>query len=216
VIPQPSEDEALNLLKDRQGDASDEEFKMAQGLAMAAFKEEINRNTAKEKEEKSKKYKKQIKNDMAMVREYAKQKQMMRGTGTVPSSLDTTPASELLRKLAEKERKRKFDSIGLLDPRVVEPSKARRVPAQEFLFENETEEEDLDEEDSDDKEEGIELKDASEHEETNEKKIASVAKLREHKFSTLSLAKRKSVVITAAAIVVGRRLILAYLGRGLL
>lgn len=212
--PKFSEVKALNDLKDQQGNATDDEFKMAQGLAMAAFNEEISKNSAQEKEVKSEKYKRQIQTDMEMVRKYAKQKQMMTGTRTVSSSRYSTPASELLRKLAEKERKRKFDSIGLVDPTIVEPPKNMKIPDQEPNFDEQEAEE---QETLDEKEENIKLVDEEEVEEkTKKEKKRAVTKLKERKFSTLSLAKRKSVVVTAAAIVIGRRLILAYLGRGLL
>ena len=213
----------------------EDDFKMAEGLAMAAFNAEINRKTAKEKEEQSEQYKAQIQNDMKIVREYAQQRKKLR---TTSMSHIETPASELLKKLAEKERKRKFDSIGLVDPRLVEPSKARNVyePAStrigdktdsnkyddnddggdEQHHDDEDDDEDDDDYDFNDEEDAEE--ETMEHKKTSEKKKRSraITKLRERKFSTLSLAKRKSVIITAAAFVVSRRLLFYWLGRGIL
>ena len=146
-----------------------------------------------------------------------------------------TPASELLKKLAEKERKRKFDSIGLVDPRLAESCKARHVsePAstrsgdktdtnkdEDDNDDGEDEQHDDDEDDDDDdfndKEDAEE--ETMEHKKPLEKKKRSraITKLLERKFSTLSLAKRKSVIITAAAFVVSRRLLFYWLGRGIL
>jgi len=57
---------------------------------------------------------------------------------------EATIASELLRKLAEKERKRKFDSIGLADPRVVEPSSSSKVIEDEEVVSKDLEKKDED------------------------------------------------------------------------
>lgn len=160
---------------------------------------------------------------MARVREYAKQKELMRAGNANPS--EATIASELLRKLAEKERKRKFDSIGLADPRVVEPSSSPKAIEDEEVVSKDLEKKDEDktsielEQDDDDsngdnEEKRTELRNYEKDKRSKRKR--SVARLRERKFSTLSIAKKKSVVATAAAIVVGRRLLLAYLGRGFL
>lgn len=137
-----------------------------------------------------------------------------------------TPASELLKKLAEKERKRKFDSIGLVDPRLAESCKARHVsePAstrsgdktdtnkdEDDNDDGGDEQHDDDEDDFNDEEDAEE--ETMEHKKPLEKKKRSraITKLRERKFSTLSLAKRKSVIITAAAFVVSRRLVVILL-----
>jgi hypothetical protein len=136
---------------------------------------------------------------------------------------EATIASELLRKLAEKERKRKFDSIGLADPRVVEPSSSSKAIEDEEAVSKVLEKKDEDktfkepeEDDSngDNEEKRIELRNYEKDKRSKRKR--SVARLRDRKFSTVSIAKKKSVVVTAAAIVVGRRLLLAYLGRGFL
>ena len=161
---------------------------------------------------------------MARVREYAKQKELMRAGNANPS--EATIASELLRKLAEKERKRKFDSIGLADPRVVEPSSSPKAIEDEEVVSKDLEKKDEDktsielEQDDDDDSNGDNEEKRTElrnyEKDKRSKRKRSVARLRERKFSTLSIAKKKSVVVTAAAIVVGRRLLLAYLGRGFL
>ena len=57
---------------------------------------------------------------------------------------EATIASELLRKLAEKERKRKFDSIGLADPRVVEPSSSSKAIEDEEVVSKDLEKKDED------------------------------------------------------------------------
>ena len=76
-------------------------------------------------------------------------------------------------------------------------------------------EQDDDDPNGDNEEERTELRNYEKDKRSKRKR--SVARLRERKFSTLSIAKKKTVVVTAApAIVLGRRSLLAYLGRGFL
>ena len=182
---------------------------------------------------------------MAMVREYAKRKKMM--TEAARGQSESNHASELLRKLAEKERDRKFKSIALIDPRLNNaPSKASRHAHanvssngddEELSFE--AEEQIMDEEAESEvvqhvfmeemHQESVHIQtlrvpatendDAKEEEEQKIKHFTftrATAKKPERRKDTFSIVKKRPVIITAAALVVGRRLFSIFFGGGYL
>ena len=202
-------------------DANDDDFKMAQGLAKAAFHAELQKKSERDRKTESTDKKAQVENDMAMVRDYVNKKSVLTGVARAQGARESMAASDLLKKLAEKERQRKFDSIGLIDPRLVEPSKARKVKKEQPVLQLEdiSEVEELSEvfteEDAlvaDDDHESTDDKEPSEIDDT--KALVQVAP--EKKVSTFSLAKKRPVIIAAAALVIGRRILTLWIGRGLL
>lgn len=212
------EDHTWSEITTTPDDANDEDFKMAQGLAKAAFHAELQKKLKRDRKTQTTDTKAQVENDMAMVRDYVSKKSVLTDVARAQGARESAAASDLLRKLAEKERQRKFDSIGLIDPRLVEPSKARKVKKEQPILqlkdvsevsEVSTEEDVLV---ADDDHESTDDKEPSENDDT--KALVQVAP--EKTVSTFSLAKKRPVIIAAAALVIGRRILTLWNGWGLL
>jgi len=202
-------------------DVNDEDFKMAQGLAKAAFHAELQKKSEQDEKTQSTDIKAQMEKDMAMVRDYVNKKSVLTGVARAQGARESTAASDLLKKLAEKERQRKFDSIGLIDPRLVEPSKARKVKKERPILQLEdvSEVEEVIEVSTEEdvlvaNEDHISTDDKEPSKLDDTKALVPVA--HEKKGSTFSLAKKRPVIIAAAALVIGRRILSLWIGRGLL
>jgi len=216
-----------------------EDFKMAQGLADAAFHAELQRKSAKEKKTGSVLDRDQIERDMALVREeYAKRKQAREIS---EAHVDSTSTSALLQRLAEKERQRKFDSIGLIDPRLIDRSNEAKEEASSFEsveeeYEDEDEYEDVEdttdidleatyeEEEDLDREDDLETPPVpiklnamfAKNKNNKDEECDAIAKVPEKQGSAFSLATKPPVILAALALVLGRRLLHIWVGRGFL
>ena len=199
----------------------DDDFKMAQGLAEAAYHAELEKQSKKgEKRKVPFVLQDQVKKDMDMVREYAIEKKVM--PDVAKAAYEAREASELLRKLTEKERKKKFDSIQFSDPRLKSSSLRRSSSNSRPPETSDTANMDLEEET-----EVIEIADIMEEatsiaikEKKNDKKKSKKTRkkgtfsITSKKKSSFSMAKKPSIVLAAAVFVIGRRALSLWLGQG--
>jgi hypothetical protein len=234
VLPSPSDQPTPWTEISTPAHVSEDDFKMAQGLAKAAFHAELKKqSTAQVKRIDHSDYKAQVENDMKLVREYAKQKNILKSVARAQG--DETNASELLKRLAEVERRRKFESIGLIDPRLYGPKKSsggmstgRYERPMRYKGEIQQEEEPVDgvmtNEDQSvlgkaKEEDYFQQRDDTE---TEIKKLeaslptGNAVSDQKRKTNILTLAKKRPVIFAAAAIVIGRRLVSLWFGGGLL
>lgn len=206
-----NEEQAWTEIVTTPDDVSEDVFTMAQGLAKAAFHAELQKKAAKEKHSGTGENKAQVESDMAMVRDYVNRKSVMTNVASAQGASESLAASELLRKLAEKERHRKVPSVSRLDSRLKGPSPlTQKVNKEQPLVRLE----DISEEDDDndtsvergDDEFSIDDKTIETHE------TRSLQQVGKKKRSTFTLAKKRSVIATAAALVIGRRLLSLWIG----
>ncbi|GFH61187.1 predicted protein [Chaetoceros tenuissimus] len=198
-----------------------DDFKMAQGLAEAAYHAELEKQSKKgEKRKVPFVLQDQVKKDMDMVREYAIEKKVM--PDVAKAAYEAREASELLRKLTEKERQKKFDSIQFNDPRL-KSSSLRRSSSGSIPLETSDTTDLISEEET----EVVEIADIMEEatsiatkEKKNDKKKSKKTRkkgtfsITSKKKSTFSMAKKPSVVLAAAVFVIGRRALSLWLGQG--
>jgi len=157
---------------------------------MAAFHDELQRNTDKVQRRSPA----QIESDMTMVRDQPK-RSIGDKTIVARAQNESIAASELLTKLSEKERHRKFSSIRPNDPRL--KAKMRRPV---FRAGGDSDEDDEDDDST---------KESSSNDNKTGKASGMVAlqKVEKDNISTFSLATKRPVIIAAAAFVIGRRLL---------
>jgi len=204
-----NEEQAWTEIVTTPDDVSEDDFTMAQGLAKAAFHAELQKKAAKENSANIGETKAQVESDMAMVRDYVNRKSVTTNVASAQGVSESLAASELLRKLAEKERQKKFDSIGLIDPRLKGSPLKRKVHKEEPVLEVEDISEVDDDDDAPIEEDDTKFSKDDKTEKTDETKTLQVVK---KKRSTFSLAKKRSVVATAAVLVIGRRLLSLWIG----
>lgn len=189
-----------------------DDFKMAQGLAEAAFHAELQKQSEEEVMKQREAQKRQVEEDVKAMRVHAAKKKIVKEV----ARQQNTPESFLLQRLAEKERRNKFDSIGFIDPRLKTPATAALYERKDVQVKEEKETPDETESSENDIQDVPHEKVIANLEEQIQSQVAFMKKqptrIEVAEKSFLAMMRKPSVIFSAAALVIAKRLLSIWMG----